>query len=471
MDKKRAAAYIRVSTEEQVEFSPKSQLEKIFDFAKRNGYVIPDEFIFTDEGISGRNTKNREAFNRMIAAAKSKPRPFDIILVWKFSRFARNREDSIVYKSMLKKEFGIRVISVSEDVGDDKMSVLFESMIEAMDEYYSLNLAEEVRRGMTERIKQGKPCAVAPFGYEMRDKSLFPVESEAEIIRKVFKAFVNGESTVEIARRLNEMGIRTHRGNKIENRTVEYWLNNPVYIGKVRWNPDGKTARYHWNDEQIIISDGEHKGIIEKELWDAAEERILAQEKRKRRIYECRKSSSWLVGILQCGICGGTMVNCGGYFYCLKKTKGSCIGNGGVNVKKLENEIVKLISQIAYPAEFEILHCKNSDDVSKKLENERKKLLRIKRAYEDGIDTLCEYKNSKEKILKEINRLENAVKEKIPQEKCVLDILTSKTVGNEKKCLAVRDVISRIEKIGKEEYNIFLNFGRMEDQTENWVHP
>ena len=90
----------------------------------------------------------------MIGLAKRKPKPFDVILVWKYSRFTRNREDSVVYKSMLRKELNIDVISISEDVGDDKMSILFEAMIEAMDEYYSINLAEEVKRGMTEKAKR-----------------------------------------------------------------------------------------------------------------------------------------------------------------------------------------------------------------------------------------------------------------------------------------------------------------------------
>ena len=99
---KTAAAYIRVSTEDQIEYSPASQLEKIREYAKRNGYMLPEEFIFADEGISGRNTAKRPEFNRMIGTAKQKPKPFDAILLWKFSRFARNREDSIVYKSMLR---------------------------------------------------------------------------------------------------------------------------------------------------------------------------------------------------------------------------------------------------------------------------------------------------------------------------------------------------------------------------------
>ncbi|MEG0693750.1 MAG: recombinase family protein, partial [Oscillospiraceae bacterium] len=82
-----AAAYIRVSTDDQVELSPDSQVKLIRDYASRNDMLIPDEFIFADEGISGKETTKRTAFNAMIGKAKQKPKPFDCILVWKFSRF------------------------------------------------------------------------------------------------------------------------------------------------------------------------------------------------------------------------------------------------------------------------------------------------------------------------------------------------------------------------------------------------
>lgn len=469
MEERKAAAYIRVSTEEQAEYSPKSQLDKIYEYAKRNGFFVPDEFVFKDEGISGRSTNKRDAFNRMILAAKSKPTPFDTILVWKFSRFARNREDSIVYKSMLRRELGIRVISVSEDVGDDKMSVLFESMIEAMDEYYSVNLAEEVRRGMIERVKSGGVCAAAPFGYEIKDKFLFKKEDEAEIIRRVFAEFSRGESMVEIARRLNDMGVHTHRGNKIESRTVEYWLNNPVYIGKVRWNPQGKTQRYHWEDSGIIISDGQHEKIVEKELWDRVQMLLFLKKKGRRKQYECKNKSSWLAGLVKCGICKGAMVNCGGYFYCLNKRKGTCTGNGGVNVKKLEGEVSNLICEMECVPLVDILGEDESEMKDRLILKEKKKLLRIEEAFEEGIDTLLEYKRKKKSVLERIEALEKekVQKTEIMRACCISDIIRFDGISNERKFSAVRHLVSHIEKTGKEEYNIFLNLRCMVDQTEN----
>ena len=98
-----AAAYIRVSTNDQTEYSPQAQRKALETYAKNNGYVLNSDNIFVDEGISGRKAEKRPAFMRMIAKAKSKDKPFDVILVHKFDRFARSREDSVVYKSLLKK--------------------------------------------------------------------------------------------------------------------------------------------------------------------------------------------------------------------------------------------------------------------------------------------------------------------------------------------------------------------------------
>ena len=97
------AAYIRVSDERQDEYSPDSQLKLIRERAAKDGVEIPDEYVFYDDGISGRSTKKRNDFNRMVAMAKEKDHPFEVIYVWKFSRFARNQEQSIVYKNLLRK--------------------------------------------------------------------------------------------------------------------------------------------------------------------------------------------------------------------------------------------------------------------------------------------------------------------------------------------------------------------------------
>ena len=266
-----AAAYIRVSTDDQIEYSPDSQIRAIRNYAEKNGYYLPEQYIFMDEGISGRTVGKREGFKQMIALAKSTPKPFEAILVWKYSRFARNREDSVVYKSMLRKQCGIDVVSISESTGDDKMSILFEAMIEAMDEYYSINLSEEVKRGMTEKAKRGGVLGGAPFGYKVENGEFVIVDSEAMVVKEAFSDYLAGSGFLTIAKKLNTMGVKTHRGSSIENRTIEYWLHNPTYIGKTRWNPNGKTSRDYFN-ENLIISDGTHKPIIDDDLWNAVQQ-------------------------------------------------------------------------------------------------------------------------------------------------------------------------------------------------------
>ena len=152
---KTAAAYIRVSTEDQIEYSPESQRKKLLEYAASHQLLLPEELVFTDEGISGRSAAKRPGFQKMISMAKQTPRPFDLILVWKFSRFARSRQDSIFYKSLLRRDCGIEVISITEQLSSDPTSILVEALLEAMDEYYSCLLYTSRPPGLPQT---GIPC-------------------------------------------------------------------------------------------------------------------------------------------------------------------------------------------------------------------------------------------------------------------------------------------------------------------------
>ena len=178
--------YIRVSTHDQEELSPDSQERLLRDYAKANGIIL--EYIYSDAGISGRKADKRPAFQEMIAKAKSKEHPVDVLLVWKFSRFARNQEESIVYKSLLKKA-GVDVISVSEPLTDGPFGSLIECIIEWMDEYYSIRLSGEVKRGMTENANRGRYQTTAPFGYRTGEDHLEIVPEEAEYVRLLFHKY------------------------------------------------------------------------------------------------------------------------------------------------------------------------------------------------------------------------------------------------------------------------------------------
>lgn len=405
---KTAAAYIRVSTDDQTEYSPSSQLEKIREYAKRNDYILPDEYIFIDEGISGRTTK-RPAFNQMIGIAKTKPKPFDAILLWKFSRFARNREDSIVYKSMLRKQCGIDVISISENIGDDKMSVIMEAMIEAMDEYYSINLGEEVRRGMNEKVQRGEAVTIPSFGYDIENGQYIPNPETAPVVKEIFADFLDGKGLVTIARELNENGYRTRRGNKFENRTVRYMLKNPVYIGKIRWTPTGK-ANHRKDCKDTLIIDGTHEPIISREIFDKVQTKLSKGSVKYMRENPA-KEPFMLQGLVRCSDCGATLCMSANYtsLQCYAYAHGKCNVSHSISLKKINALVIQTMDRCIETSSFHLeitSKTKTDENIPLLMARENKKLERIKDAYENGVYTLDEYKKSRDSVQNKINELE-----------------------------------------------------------------
>lgn len=418
------AAYIRVSTDDQLEYSPESQLEKIQAYAKANGIIIPPEYIFMEEeGRSGRSTKKRTEFNRMIGTAKLKPKPFDVLLLWKFSRFARSREDSILYKSMLRRDLGIEVVSVSEPIGEDKMSILIEAIIEAMDEYYSINLAEEVRRGMTQRAKAGRPNTYAPIGYRMQDGAYVPDPDTAPIVRKIYEDFVGGRGLLQISHELTGMGVRTRFGNPIENRGVKYILRNPVYIGKVRWTPTGRTHRV-WDNPDTITMDGGHEPLVPRELYDQAQALLDERERRYSRYSREDGKPFALKGLVRCSCCGATLSRVkshhdrkgGPSLQCHNYAKGRCPESHGIQITKLTDAVLKQITDDFRQLDFGILSAdgqrlqsdNSAELIARQISREEQKLERIREAYEAGVDTLEEYRQRKAAIEQRIATLRDS---------------------------------------------------------------
>lgn len=282
---KTAAAYIRVSTEDQMEFSPDSQMKRILEYAKSRDIIIPEKYFFIDEGISGKYAKTRPEFMRMIGTAKQKPKPFDVILVWKFSRFSRNRQDSIFYKSMLRKECGIDVISITEQLSDDPTSILIEALLEAMDEYYSINLAEEVKRGMNEKFTRGGVVSIPPYGYRMGETCFEIEEEQAKYVRIMYQELLNGTLIQQIAQKVNQLGARTKRGNLFEKRTVEYILKNPVYIGMQRRDCQKEKMKKSdaAEESRMLIVPAGHEPIIDKGIFEKVQKRLQVYSKKRKR--------------------------------------------------------------------------------------------------------------------------------------------------------------------------------------------
>ena len=409
-----AAAYIRVSTDDQLEYSPDSQLQIIRDYAAKNGYILPEEYIFMEEeGRSGRRADRRTEFQRLIALAKSQDHPFDAILLWKFSRFARNQEEAIVYKSRLQKA-GVSVISISEPLPEGPFGSLIERIIEWEDEYYSINLAQEVRRGMAEKARRGQLQSNPAYGYRVENNVLVPVESEAQYVREIFRRFVAGEGIFPIAKWLNESGQRTHRGNPFENRTVEYILFNPVYIGKLRWTPTTRVRRNYHHPDTLVV-DSTHEPLISTELFAAAQERMRIVKERWQ--YHGRPAGDrkhWMAGIVRCAACGSTLVYTSPhYFKCNGYVRGSCRASQHVTSEVLETALLEKLHLDMAQSEtvsYAIIQC--SDGTASQLETiKRQKALllkkkeRLREAYLAGVESVDDYKNMKDALDAQLARL------------------------------------------------------------------
>lgn len=439
------AAYIRVSDERQDEYSPDSQLKKIREYAAKEGYIIPDEFVFYDDGISGRNVKKRDDFNRMIAIAKEKTHPFDIIYVWKFSRFARNQEQSILYKNLLKKQ-GVSVVSVSETIPDGTFGTLIERIIEWMDEFYSINLGAEVQRGMTEKISRGEPVVAPPYGYKMGDNVYVPDEDgSADIVREIFDRYASGEKQRAIAMALGERGVRTRQGNKPDNRWVEYILRNPAYVGKLRYSTGGIRAvsRKDYENENIMVVDAHHEPLISMELWEKVQ-KMLDDQKKKYPKYARREQpiDYILKGLVRCSSCGGTLTMSSATsgkaktrtLQCHNYARGQCSVSHSVTIPKLDSALLAGLEIAIGERQFDIIPVKpkratpTDVDYDKLIEVEERRLARAREAYLAEIDTLEQYKAHKLAVEARIKELE-AKRDKGNVEKIDIDAYTKKVAG------------------------------------------
>lgn len=458
-----AAVYIRVSTDEQAELSPETQLEKIQEYARREGIVILQDQIYVDAGISGKKAEKRPEFMRMIAAAKEADCPFSVLLLWKFSRFARNQEESIFYKSILRSKCGVDVVSISEPLIAGHFGSLIERIIEWMDEFYSIRLSEEVKRSMEVNARRGKLQATASFGYRAEGGKLVPKPDEALLVQKIFADFVSGKGLFPIAKELNATGARTHRGNPFENRTVEYILRNPVYIGKMRWNPSGRTRRDFFN-ENIILADGEHEPLVSLATWEAAQRRL--DEVKAQWGYKARPTSElkhWLSGIVRCSACGSTLIFAAPHYYkCNNYARGRCTQSQHIKaellaealISKLEEDLhssAELACNVTYTHQSGAADLERLEQALKGLQYKKS---RLQDAYLSGVLDLQDFAAAKKDLDAGISQLqaeidqfkersdEDAIRSALTEAiRTALDTLHSPVATLEEKNNAARQVI------------------------------
>ncbi|MBA3736757.1 MAG: recombinase family protein [Actinobacteria bacterium] len=295
--KQRAVAYVRESTEEQGQgFSPDAQREAIRRFAAENRLELVGEYC--DYHSGWRKADGRPEFQKLMAdAAEGR---FDCVLVYHTSRFARNQADARRYKHMLRERLGIKVVSVTQPLGEDPSdpsAFLSESIHEMFDEYYSVSLSFWTRTGLRGKARQGHLVGALPWGYQRdTDSSLaIPDPERAPFVRELFERYVSGqESDRSLAVWLNARGVRSAKGRPFSKGTVREMLLNSAYCGYV--------GGFRSKDRSIR---GLHEPIVSEELVDRVQE---VRTWRARVVKPGPPSGDYLLRkLLHCERCGARM--------------------------------------------------------------------------------------------------------------------------------------------------------------------
>ena len=289
-DGKIAVVYARFSSHNQTEQSIEGQLAAAQTYAAAKGYMIIHEYI--DRAMTGRND-NRDEFQQMLSDCAKKQ--FQIIIVWKVDRFGRNREE-ITFNKYRAKKHGVRVEYVAENLPDSPEGVILESVLEGMAEYYSLQLSQNVKRGLRESAKKGKVFGgKVPLGYTIsKDKTYQLDPKTAPTVKMIFDLYVSGKTCAEIARHLNSLGLRTSTGGEFNKNSLRPILKNEKYVGV-----------YESKTMDVRIDDG-IPAIVDRNTFDTAQ--LLLRENQKAPSRSWDKSDYLLTDKLFCGHCGSAMI-------------------------------------------------------------------------------------------------------------------------------------------------------------------
>ena len=396
-----AVIYARYSSHGQTEQSIEGQLHDNYAWAKQQGIQVVGEYI--DRALTGTRDQ-RPDFQRMVADAAK--RQFEMVIVWKLDRFARNRYDSAVYKARLKK-FGVRVVSVKENITDTPEGIILEGLLESMAEYYSANLSQNVRRGLRESLAKGHFCGgKVPYGYKVQDHKLVPDERLAPVVRYIFEQYASGVSKKAIIDDLNRQGVRNMQGNPLSFTNFSHILPNSVYIGLYTYSG------------QVVP--GVAEPIIDEKLFQDVQARL----RRTARAPAAGRSrvDFLLTGKLFCGLCGGPVAGESGrsrhgdvyyYYACRARKKRRACPKKNERKEFLEWYVVQQTMQhVTSPASIARIARAVAREYEKEFSDSRvdefeKTLARLERDLETLVDILTDApKAARPKIYARMEALE-----------------------------------------------------------------
>lgn len=334
-DKVKVYTYKRVSTTMQIDgYSLDAQRSRMKAYADFNDYEIVREY--EDAGKSGKSIEGRLQFNQMMEDVKSGKDNVSYVLVFKLSRFGRNAAD-VLSTLQVMQDFGVNLICVEDGIDSSKdAGKLMISVLSAVAEIERENIRVQTMEGRIQKAREGKwNGGFAPYGYQLTNGRLEINEEEAVAIRTIYEQYVNtGIGATGIAKYLENHGIRKIQRQNGKNplfdaHLIRLILKNPVYCGKIAYGRrktekvHGTRNQYHLvEQDNYLLVDGLHEGIVSEEVWQAAQVKLVAQAKKYEHVNKGKSERTHLLsGIVKCPICGAGMYGNKSIKYRKDKTK------------------------------------------------------------------------------------------------------------------------------------------------------
>ena len=403
--------YARYSCDKQTENSILGQVRDCQEFAKRNDINIIA--IYKDEAKSGRETAHRPGFLKMIKDAETGL--FRRIIVWKGDRFSRSRADAARFKGELNR-LGVRVLSATEANVEGAQAILMDGINEAFAEYFSVELAEKVERGMIQNAIDGKfNGGKMAFGYRLDENRKIVIdEKEGPIVQEIFRRYAYEEtSVVEIVHDLYQRGFRRNNGTALKKSAVADMFSNQKYIGIYEFKGTVNKTMY--------------PPLVSQEIYDICSLRLRRNKQIGGR-FSAKREKFLLTGKLICAECNSPMTSTSGrsagskkilkYYKCKQAVHNSC----GTTVRKerLEEAVVKEVLKFLREDEHidllvqQLIRYQNIDNpeiksLTKRISDLDVKIERLNYALSEGIDfsstveQMKSFKEARDTLTRQLN--------------------------------------------------------------------
>lgn len=429
----KAIAYCRFSSDGQRDESIEAQIRAIQDYAQKNNMEIIK--IYADKAESA-TTDNRTEFQNMFRFIENNTLDIKYLIVHKLDRFARNKYDSAMYKRKLKlKE--IKLVSVLERLDDSPESVILESVLEGMAEYYSLNLARETMKGMKENAYKAKfNGGISPYGYSIDNDNNYVIdESESSTVKFIFDNYFSGQGYKTIISELIKRGVKTRSGKDFSQGIIYSILKNEKYCGIYSFNKthnikgeNGKKVFRKNSAETIIKVPNAIPAIISQDMFEKIQIK-LNENKRVSQAFKAKRVYL-LSGKLYCSECGAAMCGStrkggkdGSYiytsYYCPNRKRKTCTCKE-YKAETIEESILDYIQDVIFSESNINSMLKDINEKIKKMQSEQtsnieifeKELSKVKlqinsiiEAIKDGLynpsmkDTMNELESKKNELI------------------------------------------------------------------------